>query len=147
MPLRRAPTLAVTLLMSGNLAFAQQLMPRSPSIFGTPSGSSLQHLNPLGKPCLIFGGYVEVEGERTVSIFGPPEQPNPTQPGALAPPKIYEHEVRVANSCGQRIKVQICYYKSDHCVKVDVAPWERRDVVLGIFPGLSGFRFEAKENF
>jgi len=47
----------------------------------------------------------------------------------------------------QNIKVQVCYYKTQDCIAVNVPPWGRQDSVLGIYPALTDFRFDAKEQF
>jgi hypothetical protein len=51
------------------------------------------------------------------------------------------------NDCSQRIKMQVCYYQSQHCVAMDVPPYGRQNLVLGIMPSMSGFRFEFRELF
>jgi hypothetical protein len=62
-------------------------------------------------------------------------------------PRLFEHAVIALNDCSQRIKVQVCYYQSQHCVTMNVPPYGRDEVLLGIMPSMSGFRFEFREQF
>jgi len=85
-----------------------------------------RHWGPTGSPCLSIQGYAK------------PERVNKD---------IFQHLIRATNGCGQAIKVHICYYKTDHCIDMDVPAWEKKESVLGIFPALKRFQFEAKEQF
>jgi hypothetical protein len=62
-------------------------------------------------------------------------------------PDIYDHLISITNSCPMRIKVRVCYYRSEHCVLMEVPSYERREEVLGVFPRLKDFRYEYKELF
>jgi hypothetical protein len=105
-----------------DLATAQSLLPSSP--FTSLDGIAPSHKTPTGQPCLTFEG------------FAKPQIINKT---------IIEHWVRATNSCGQYVKVQVCYYHTDDCIKMNVPPWDQQEDVLGIYPVLRDFRFEAKE--
>jgi hypothetical protein len=59
---------------------------------------------------------------------------------------IYEHWIIATNSCGQNIKVQVCYQKTDDCIVMNVPPWESKNSVLGIYPNVRDFQYDAKEN-
>jgi hypothetical protein len=83
-----------------------------------------RHYSPLGKPCVGVTRSSETE---------------------KANPGIIEHWVSVSNACGQRIKVRICYYHTQHCVDVDAPPWGREQAILGIFPALFDFRCDFTE--
>jgi hypothetical protein len=107
-------------------AFGQTLVPQPNSIFPTPSDLNRRHMDPTGKPCLKIGGYTKPE---------------------LINPDIFEHMVGVTNSCGQNIKLKVCYYKTQDCIDVNAPPWGSKESVLGIYPALKDFRFEAKEQF
>ena len=85
-----------------------------------------RHMSSLGKPCLAIQGYAKPE---------------------LVNKNLYQHWIKTANSCGQTIKVQVCYYQTEHCVLMSVPPYEKKDSMLGIFPALKRFQFEAKEQF
>ena len=85
-----------------------------------------RHMSPLGKPCLTIEGYAKPE---------------------LANKDIYQHLIRAANNCGQNIKLNVCYYKTQACVLMNVPPWENKTAILGIFPALKRFQFETKEQF
>jgi hypothetical protein len=58
---------------------------------------------------------------------------------------IYEHWITATNSCGQNIKVQVCYQKTDDCIVMNVPPWESTNSVLGIYPNARDFQYDAKE--
>ena len=106
-----------------DLASAQNLLPP----IGAPlSAPVLVHRGPTGQPCLTFQSFSRAQ---TLNK------------------KIYEHWVRAKNSCGKFIKVQVCYYHTDDCITMNVAPWEDKEAVLGIYPSLQEFRFETKEEF
>jgi hypothetical protein len=110
----------------GDLALGQSLFPSSGSIFPTPSELNRRHMAPTGKPCLAFESYPKAQAINK---------------------NIYEHWVGATNSCGQHIKVRVCYYQTEDCIVMDVPPWARQDSVLGIYPALKDFRYEAKEQF
>jgi len=133
----RSASFAALMILACSVAHAQNVPPSgnmfaSPNglsttgIFGDPNDLGKRHIGPTGKPCI------------TVEGSSKPETINSN---------IIEHWVGAANSCGQHIKLKICYYKTEHCVTVDVPPWDRRDTVLGIFPALREFRFEYTEQF
>jgi len=84
------------------------------------------HLGPTGRPCLAVRGQPRSEKIN---------------------PKLFEHRVVALNECSQRIKVQVCYYRSPRCAAMDVPPYGRDEVILGIMPSMSGFRFEFREQF
>jgi|ERR1700683_730484 len=117
--------LSAALALFGGHAVAQQaLVPRTfPPV---QDDLAKHHIGPFAKPCLAIEGYVKPE---------------------LINKNIYQHWIRVTNSCSQNVKVQICYYKTDDCVLVSVSPYERKEAILGIFPALRRFQFEAKEQF
>jgi hypothetical protein len=110
----------VFLIVLGGHALGQSV------ILPTQDDLSRRHLGPTGSPCLTIEGHAKVE---------------------IVNKDIYQHLIKISNSCGQAIKVQICYYKSDHCIDVDVPAWGKREAVLGIFPALKQFKFNAKEKF
>ena len=85
-----------------------------------------RHLGPTGKPCLTIRGQPRAE---TIN------------------PKLFIHMIVAANDCYKRIKLQVCYYRSQHCVAMDVPPYGHEEVVLGVMPAMSGFRFEFREQF
>jgi hypothetical protein len=58
---------------------------------------------------------------------------------------IYEHWIRASNSCGQNIKLQVCYHKTGDCIVMNVPPWQEKNSVLGISPGQKEFQYDAKE--
>jgi hypothetical protein len=110
----------------GDAALGQSLFRSSGGIFPTPNELNRRHMAPTGKPCLAFEAYAKAQAVNK---------------------NIYEHWVGAKNSCGQHIKVQVCYYQSHDCIIMDVPPWDRQDSVLGIYPALKEFRYETKEQF
>jgi hypothetical protein len=78
----------------------------------------------LGRPCL----------EITAEARAQPAMPN-----------IFDHTVIAHNRCLQRIKVKLCYYKSDRCFLVDIAANERKETILGTYPSMRYFRYEYQE--
>jgi hypothetical protein len=118
--------LIITALLEGTAAAQTVTPPFSGSIIPTSYDASRHHMGPTGKPCLSLSSSAKAQAVNK---------------------HIYEHWVGAANSCGQHIKVQVCYYKSNDCITMDVPAWGRKDVVLGIYPALQSFRYEAKEQF
>jgi len=80
--------------------------------------------NSTGKPCVTLTSYVTPE---------------------LINKKIYEHWIKASNSCGQNIKVQVCYRKSADCIVMNVPPYDNKNAVLGIQPNMKDFQYDAKE--
>jgi hypothetical protein len=62
-----------------------------------------------------------------------------------ATPNIFDHIVVVNNRCLQRIKVKLCYYKSEHCLTVEMAANQRKETILGTYPAMRYFRYEYQE--
>jgi hypothetical protein len=96
-----------------------------PHLTGEDTGIK-RHTGPTGKVCIAVAG-----------------EPRPE----TANPKIFEHWIVAVNSCGQKITMQVCYYQAHHCVAMNVPPYGRDEVILGIMPSMSGFRFEFREQF
>ena len=124
--LRAWITALICMTVFGGPAVGQSPLPLRGSIPPTQDGPIKHHMGPLGKACLAIEGYVKPE---------------------LANKNIYQHLIKVANDCGQNIKVQVCYYKTQDCVLMSIPPWEHKTSILGIFPALKRFQFEAKEQY
>jgi hypothetical protein len=62
-------------------------------------------------------------------------------------PRILSHSVSLDNHCSDRIKVKVCYYKSDECTDVEVPGHSRKEQIIGVFPAMQLFRYETKEQF
>jgi hypothetical protein len=114
---------ALAFLSANALAQDMELPKGIPPI---QDGFAKHHTSPIGKPCLAIQGYAKPE---------------------LVNKNIFQHWIKTANSCGQTIKVQVCYYQTEHCVLMSVPPYGKQDSMLGIFPALKRFQFEAKEQF
>lgn len=107
---------------SGGLRPPSQL----PVLPGGETSDALRHYGPTGKPCLRVDGVARPQ---------------------LVNPKIFEHVISATNSCSERIKVQVCYYRTEDCVPLEVGGYGRKEVVLGIMPSMKEFRFEYREQF
>jgi hypothetical protein len=118
-------SLGFLFLCGSDLVSAQITAPTAGTIFA-PNGLNKVHKGATGKPCLSLSGSAKAQ---------------------IVNREMFDHIVRIANSCPQRINVNVCYYRTDHCVTVDVPPYERAETVLGVFPKLQDFRFEYKERF
>lgn len=106
-------------------ALAQSLIP-SGSIAANASELGRRHIGPRGRPCLALESYAK---SQTVNK------------------DIYEHWIRATNSCGQTIKLRVCYRKSNDCIAMNVPPWESKNSVLGIYPMQKEFQYDAQEQF
>ena len=95
-----------------------------PVLSGTQNTAA--RLPPTGKPCIRMAGYAK------------PQAINPN---------IFNHLILATNSCALRIKMQVCYYNTQHCVPVELGAFESKEAALGIFPALKEFRFEYNEQF
>ncbi len=117
---------SIALVLIGGHAIAQ-----SPDS-STDAGSSLgrarvkRHLGVNGKPCLALESYAKSE---------------------VANKDIFEHWISATNSCGQHIEVRICYHKTDDCISMNVPPWDSKSSVLGIYPMVKNFEYDAVEKF
>jgi hypothetical protein len=88
-----------------------------------PNHLKRYHFSSTGKPCIVLQPYTTVQSRNK---------------------KIYEHWINAINSCGQNIKIQVCYYKTNDCVVMNVPPWESKNSVLGIYANRD-FQYDAKE--
>ena len=99
----------------------------TPTIFGAEGGNEiLRHRAPTGSPCLAVGG------------FARPHYVNPN---------LYDHVITVLNSCPQRITMQVCYYRTQDCIPMEIPGGERKEAILGTMPSTKYFRFEFREHF
>ena len=96
-----------------------------PAFGGMSSRSAPLHHDGYGRVCIAIHGYAE------------PQKANPD---------IFSHMLLIANGCSLRIKLHVCYYRSDHCIDVIAAPYERTLETLGIFPHMQDFRWEYSES-
>lgn len=94
--------------------------------FTAGDATDRKHRDPTGKVCL--------------------ETTGSAQPLA-SNPKIFNHIVTVENRCIERIKARICYHGTDSCTKVEVPGRSRTEQVIGVFPAMQQFRYDAKELF
>jgi len=97
-----------------------------PLLLGEEDSAAKRHYGPTGQACLSVTGSAI------------PQTINP---------HIFEHVILAKNVCGQLIKLEVCYYKSDRCIPMAVPPYSRKELVLGIMPAMKEFRFEYRELF
>ena len=116
----------VLLTVMGGQALGQSAVVPGAGFPPVQNDLARRHRGPTGSPCLAVQGYAKTE---------------------IVNKDIFQHWIRVTNSCAQAIKVRVCYYQSEHCIDVDVPALDKKDSVLGIFPALKRFQFEAKEQF
>ena len=101
-------------------------LPARGPLLSAENGGARRHMGLTGKPCLAVSG--DARQERLN-------------------PNLFEHMIVAKNDCGRLIKLQVCYYQSQNCVAMNVPPYGREELVLGIMPEMSGFRFEFREKF
>lgn len=86
----------------------------------------MRHRDPTGKPCLTVDASARAR---------------------MSNPNLYEHVVKVTNSCAKLIKLQICYLRSQQCVSVEAPGRGRKEATLGLMPSMKAFRYEFRERF
>jgi hypothetical protein len=128
-------------LTLGGPVFAQSLLPLDARRGAMIEGSSglppayhppligeapRQHLGPTGRPCIAVTGVAQPEVANT---------------------NVFQHIISANNACSQVINLQVCYYRTEHCVPLRVPSYARDNVVLGVMPAMKEFRFEYREQF
>jgi hypothetical protein len=109
-----------------NPAGAQRTAPSSGMGIASPNETNRRHFGPTGKPCLSLTGSSKPQ---------------------LVNHDMIDHSISVTNRCAQRLKVDVCYYRTQECIVIDVSPYERKEALLGVFPKVLEFRFDYKEKF
>jgi hypothetical protein len=117
---------SICFALLGGHALAQSVVSPSGSTFALPNELGRHHMGPNGKPCLAVAGYAKSQ---------------------VINKNIYEHWISATNSCGQSIKLRVCYHGTDDCIVMNVPPWESKNSVLGIYPIVKDFQYDAKEQF
>jgi hypothetical protein len=97
-----------------------------PIITGSQDLNLLRHRDFAGKPCLLVEGMA---------------RPHTTNPN------LFDHVINTINNCPQKLRLQVCYYKSPQCVWLDVPGRERKEALLGTLPSIRDFRYEFHEQF
>jgi hypothetical protein len=99
---------------------------KPPLIGASQNTDILRHRDPTGKACL--------------SIYG----------SALSHktnPKLFDHVITAKNNCAQLIKMQVCYYRTQQCILMDIPGRMSKEAVLGIMPSVKDFQYEFRERF
>jgi hypothetical protein len=112
----------VAAAQTSNLQFQSRLTPQGSGV----NAALTIHRDPLNRPCL------DIEAASRQHVINP---------------DVFDHVVSIYNRCVKTIKLRVCYYKSDHCIDMEVPPLTRKDGVLGIFPRLQYFRYSYQEKF
>lgn len=98
-----------------------------PRQFGASAGNEiLRHRDFTGKPCLGVNG-----SARPHHIDA----------------NLYDHVITVVNGCPKRIELQVCYYRTQDCIPMEVPGNGRKEAILGTLPSSKDFRFEFREKF
>jgi len=106
---------------------AVQAVPPVPKKFGASQNTDiLRNRDAAGKPCLA------VEGSARPY---------------LSNPNLFDHLITATNSCIKPIKMRVCYYRTQHCVAMELPGRSRKEAVLGIMPTIKDFKFEFRERF
>jgi hypothetical protein len=124
--LRTAFFASISFAFLGGHTLAQSFAPSSGSTSALSKEHVRRHIGSNGKPCLAVESYARPQ---------------------VINKDIYEHWIRATNSCGQSIKLRVCYHGTDDCIVMNVPPWESKNSVLGIYPVVQDFQFDAKEQF
>lgn len=125
-------TATIGCLAHGQVAMAQNSNPNSPfqsrlTLQNRGVNAALTiHRDPLNRPCL------DIEAASRRHVINP---------------DVYDHVVSVYNRCLKLIKLRVCYYKSEHCIDMEVPGQKRKDGVLGIYPKMQYFRYSYQEKF
>ena len=70
-----------------------------------------------------------------------------TAKSLVSNPKIFNHIVSVENRCNSAITTQICYHGTRNCVSIQVPGRSKKEQLIGVFPTMQLFRYDAKELF
>ena len=98
----------------------------APIISASRGNEILRHRDFTGKPCLAVSGLAR---------------------GHTINPNLYDHIIVAINSCPQRIAMQVCYYDTQNCIRMEIPGSERKEAILGTLPSIKSFRFEFRERF
>ncbi|MHC2467859.1 hypothetical protein ACVIHD_006871 [Bradyrhizobium embrapense] len=61
--------------------------------------------------------------------------------------RLFNHWIYAENVCGERVRMQVCYYGTRSCIDMDVGGHERKEAILGTLPATKDFRYEYSERF
>jgi len=121
--LARSILLSILLSLIGGPTIAERLFQASGED-SAPNQVAKVHTGSNGKPCIALGSHSKSE---------------------IVNKNLFEHWITATNSCGQHIKLQVCYRKTNDCIVMTVPPYESKNSVLGIQPNMKEFQYDAKE--
>ncbi|MGY4344976.1 hypothetical protein ACVWXM_001440 [Bradyrhizobium sp. GM7.3] len=58
---------------------------------------------------------------------------------------VVDHVVSVKNNCPRLIKVNVCYFNSQHCNALDLQGYKRIDTILGTMTNIRIFRYSITQ--
>jgi hypothetical protein len=88
----------------------------------------------------------EAAGSVSRDVFGKPCLDIEAASRARASnPNVYDHIVSILNRCTKNIRLEVCYFGSNRCTRVEVNGLKRKDAIIGINPGMKTFRFSYRE--
>jgi hypothetical protein len=95
-------------------------------ITGSQDLNLLRHRDFAGRPCLTVAGLAR---SHTTNL------------------NLFDHVIDTTNSCPLKLRLQVCYYKSQQCVWMEVPGRDHKEALLGTLPSIRDFRFEFREQF
>jgi hypothetical protein len=115
---------------------------QSRPVVGSTGGIARPQQPPImsGSTDLMPRRHLKVTGQPCVSLYA-------SAKSQLTNRNIFDHLVFGTNECAQMIKLRICYYKTSDCIQMDLPPYGRKEMTLGIFPSIKDFQFEFREQF
>ena len=116
----------------GQMTLSQNVNPNVPfqsrlTLQGDGANAALTiHRDSLNRPCL------DIEAASRRHVINP---------------DVFDHVVSVYNNCLMPIKLRVCYYKSEHCIDMQVPSKQRKDGILGVYHNMRYFRYSFREQF
>jgi hypothetical protein len=92
----------------------------------TPGLAGKLHRDPGGRLCI------------TVRAGARPRKINPN---------LIDHLILAQNNCPQTIGIQVCYYRTQNCITMQVPGGKMKEAILGIMTAIRDFQFEYREAF
>jgi hypothetical protein len=100
--------------------------PTPSPVIGSQNADILRHRDPIGNPCLNVSGFARAH---TIN------------------PNLYDHLIAAKNRCAQRLTIQVCYYRTQQCIAMEIPGFASKETILGTLPSITDFRYEFRERF